>query len=330
MKIFLTGASGFIGNALLKILLDRGDEAHLLIRKTTPSGIDLSRVKLFRGSLEDRATLREGMRGCDSVFHLAAHVRFASRDRAQFDRVNIEGTRHVLEAAALEGIRKIVYTSSVIAIGPSDGGVADETTIRKTPFLTDYERTKTRAEEEVLRAARGGLPATVVSPSLVYGPTDHLGRYSFNRFLAELGAGKWVPIPGSGDQAINPVYIDDVARGHLLALEKGEVGEKYILGGENITINALARIVCELLRKKPPLWHIPLPILSGLAWIETGLSRWQGREPRIDSASAEIYRHDWAYSSKKAIDRLGYRFLSLREGMEKTAAWILRERNRRR
>ena len=328
MKTFLTGASGFIGNALLRMLLDRGDEAHLLVRKTLPHGVDLSRVKLFRGDLDDRATLREGMRGCDVVFHLAGLVRLASRDRSELDRINVEGTRHILETAASEGIRKVVYTSSIVAIGPSDGGVADEKTIRKTPFFTDYERTKTLAEEEALRAAGRCLPVVVVSPSLVFGPTDFFDRYSFNRFLSECISGKRVPIPGRGNKVINPVYIDDVARGHLLAFEKGKVGEKYILGGENIAMDALVQRVGDLLKKAPSVWHVPLPVLKGLGRIEMGLSRLSGREPRFDASSAEAYRHDWAYSSRKAIDALGYRPLSLREGLEKTAESILRGKNR--
>ena len=325
MKVFLTGATGFIGNALMRRVLDRGDEVRLLIRPGTPFPMKHPRIRIFRGSLEDAAILREGMRGCDAAFHLAAHVRVASKDRSLFDLVNLEGTRRVIEAAFQERVRKVVYTSSVVAIGPSAGAVADEETPRKTPYLTDYERTKALAEREIQNAVQKGFPAVIVSPSLVYGPTDLFKRYSFNRFLSGFIEGKWVPIPGSGRQVINPVYIDDVAEGHLLALEKGKIGENYILGGENVTINELAEAAGRLAKKKPSLWRLPFPVLKGLSRIELFLSKLQGREPRVTPRSLEIYRHDWAYSSAKAIRELGYRPTPLSKGLEKMAEWILKE-----
>jgi farnesol dehydrogenase len=292
------------------------------------------KIRIFRGELDDLAVLKKGMQGCEGVFHLAAWVRLASKQRSLFDRTNIEGTRRIIEAAFSEGVKKVIYTSSVVAIGPSHGTEANEETMRRTPFLTDYERTKALAEEEMVRAAQKGLPAVIVSPSLVFGPTDSfkigsrakiygdpLKRYSFNRFLLDFVSGKSIGLPGDGHQVINPVYIDDVVEGHLLAMEKGRIGEKYILGGENITLNALAEEVIHLLHQKRRLVHLPLPLLKGLSWIEMGLSKIQGREPRISPRSISIYRYDWAYSSNKAKVELGYRPLPLKEGLERVLEW---------
>lgn len=324
MKIFLTGGTGFIGGALLRRLIGRGDQIRLLVRSESSFPDPPSQIELVRGTLSDLDVLRAGMRGCDALFHLAAWVRIASKDSSLFERTNIEGTRRILSAASEEGIKKVVYTSSVIAIGPSGRAAANEETIRKTPFLTDYERTKTLAEAEVrFQALQNGLPAVIVSPSLVFGPTSSLTRYSFNRFIWEFAAGRMPGLPGDGKQTINPVYIDDVVEGHLLALDKGKRGERYILGGENISIEGLAIKINDLLPKKRPLRKIPLPLLKGLSWIELGLSQMQRREPRVTPRSVEVYRHHWAYSSKKAETELGYHPMPLQEGLEKTVVWIL-------
>jgi nucleoside-diphosphate-sugar epimerase len=322
MTIFLTGATGFIGGALAKRLLDRVQGLHLLVRPQSRLGIDHPKIRVFRGELVDLPVLKKGMRGCDAVFHLAAWVRSASKERPLFDRTNIEGTRRIIEAASSEGIRKVVYTSSVVVIGPSRGAPADEGTVRRTPFLTDYERTKALAEDEMMRAAREGFPAVVVSPSFVFGPTDSLNRYSFNRFLLDCVRGKLI-IPGDGSQVINPVYIDDVVEGHLLALEKGKIGERYILGGENLSLNALAEMVTRCLKTKRRLIHLPLPVLKGLSWIELGLCQLQGREPRISPESVALYRYDWAYLSDKAKRDLGYCPRPLKEGIESMSEWAL-------
>lgn len=321
MTVFVTGATGFIGGALLKRLLDQAKGVHLLVRPGSSLTLDHPKIRVFHGGLDDLAVLKKGMRGCDALFHLAAWVRTASDDRLLLDRTNVEGTRRIIEAASSEGIRKVVYTSSVVAIGPSNGTVADEKTIRRTGFLTGYERTKALAEEEMVEAARNGFPAVIVSPSLVFGPTDSLKRYSFNRFLLDFITGRFTVLPGDGEQVINAVYIDDVVEGHLLALEEGRIGERYILGGENTSLNALAELVNGLLKKKrrPP--HLPLPLLKGASWIEWGLSAMLGREPRITPRSIAVYRHDWAYSSEKAKAELGYRPIPLREGVKRVIDW---------
>ncbi len=325
--VFLTGATGFIGGALAGRLLSQVKALHLLVRPGSHLSIEHPKVRIFRGGLNDPEVLRKGMRGCEVAFHLAAWVRLASEDPLLFDRTNIQGTRDLIEAASSEGVKKVIYTSSVVAIGPSHGTPADEESVRRTPFLTDYERTKALAEEEVMRAVQRGFPAVIVSPSLVFGPTDSLKRYSFNRFLLEFVTGRFIGIPGDGKKRVNAVYIDDVVEGHLLALEKGEIGEKYILGGENIPLNALAEMAIDLLKKKRRLIHLPLPLLKGLSWIEMGLSKIQGREPRMTPRSIAIYRYDWAYSSDKARRQLGYRPLPLKEGIEKLLAWAFAGQN---
>lgn len=328
MTLFLTGASGFIGGALLQSLIQRGDEIRVLIRPHTPFTIDHPRVRVLRGDLNDVAVMRKGMHGCDLVFHLAALVRLQAQNRGSFDQANVEGTRHLIEAAAEEKVAKVIYTSSVLAIGPSDGTIADETTSRKGSYLTDYERTKALAEIEIMRAVREGFPAVIVAPSLVFGPAPLIKAFSFNRFLFELLTRRWGMIPGNGCQVINAVYIDDVVEGHLLAAERGKIGKRYILGGENVTVNDLTQRVKNLRGGTLKLFHMPLSVLWGFSWVELALARFQGRDPLFSPHTIEVYRHDWGYSSDRAFHELGYRPLSLSEGLEKMQAWLTKQRKR--
>ncbi len=329
MTIFLTGGSGFIGGVLLQRLIQRGDDIRVLIRPHTRFTVDHPRVHVLRGDLNDVAVMRKGMHGCDLVFHLAALVRLQARNRASFDQSNVEGTRHLMEAAAAEKVAKVIYTSSVLAIGPSDGGIAGEKTARSGPYLTDYERTKALAEVEVMRAISEGVPAVIVAPSLVFGPGPSIKLSSFNRFLSEFLTRRWGIIPGHGDQIINPVYIDDVVDGHLLAAEHGKIGEKYILGGENVTVNDLTQKIKNLREGKPKLFHLPLSVMWGFSWIEYAWAAVQGRDPLFSPDTIEICRHDWGYSSGKAFRELGYRPIPLIEGLEKMRTWLTKERKRR-
>lgn len=322
MKLFLTGSTGFIGNALVRRLLNVADKIHLLIRPESSFHFHHPKIQIFRGGLADPSVLREGMRGCDGLFHLAARVGVYAKDPLLFDRINVQGTRNIIDAAIKTGVKKIVYTSSVVTLGATDGWVANEKTLRRFPFLTDYERTKALAEKEVEDAIHQGLPAVIVAPSLVFGPTVSLRFDSFNSFIMTSIKKRVIWVPGDGEHLINMVYIDDVVNGHLLALEKGEIGEKYILGGENRSIRKVIEEVVSILNKERSMMPIPYAALKPLVWIEWLMARFHRRMPRTTPHASDIYRHDWAYSSQKAIEQIDYQYRPFREGLEETIIWL--------
>ena len=318
MRVFLTGGSGFIGQALLRRLLDRGDHVHLLLREGRPllgvSPIHHANMTIFRGGLHDQVLLCQGMRGCDLVFHLAAHVGLTSGESALFEETNVDGTRNVIDAALAEGVKKVVYTSTVMTIGPTEGFIANEETSRQSDYLSDYERTKAMAEAEVKSAAQRGLPVVIVSPAFVYGP-GRRSRSSLNRFLHEGMSRGYALIPGGGGQKINMVYVDDVVEGHLLAASHATIGEKYILGGENVTIHDLALKLKRLVPRRLTLLHLPWPLIHGVSRMAWLISLFQGGVCRMPPQFVTMIQQDWAYSSKKAIDGLGYRLTPLNQGL---------------
>ncbi len=323
MRVFLTGGTGLIGRALLSRLIENGMEVHLLVRGESPlAGLAHPRVSIFRGGLADVALLRQGMRGCDWVFHLAAQVGVSPAASDLFDRTNVEGTRNVLHAAQWEGIKRVIYTSTVMVMGPTRGLPADEKTSRIAPYFTEYERSKALAEAEVSGAVARGLPGVIVSPAFVYGPTEVLKRHSLNRVLYEAFRREIMVLPGDGGMRINAVYVEDVAAGHLLAAEHGKIGERYILGGENITLEQLFRQVATISGKRLALLHCPLWGLRIGCAIEQVMARVQKRAPKLLPKYVGVLEQDWIYSSDKAIAQLGYAPRPLSEGLHRTLAWL--------
>ncbi len=315
VKFFLTGGSGFIGNALLRRLLDIADEVRLLVRPQSPFRIDHPQIKIFRGTVTDAALLRVAMQDCDGLFHLAARAGVDGPDPMWFEQTNVEGTRQIIKAAFECKVKRIVYTSSIMTFGATDGTIAQEESLRRFPYFTDYERSKALAEETVHAAIHRGLPVVIVSPTFVYGPSIATRADSFNAYVLRALTKCVVALPGDGFQVINPVYIEDVVQGHLLAFKKGVIGEKYILGGENVSISRLIGEIGSITKIKRCVLPIPLPLLKLGGWIEFQMARMQRRGARLTPSSAEVYRHDWAYSSEKAGKQIDYKSRSLRSGL---------------
>ncbi len=318
MTYFVTGSTGFIGSALVRRLIGRGDQVHLLVRPESAIHLNHPAIKVFRGTLADAPVLREGMRGCEGLFHLAAKGGVDARDPKDFDRTNLEGTRQMIAAALASDIKKFVYTSSVMCLGPSQGQAVDENTPRKVPFFTDYDRSKALAEDAIRHAVRDGLPAVIVSPAFVYGPTSALRGDSFNAYLLAAARQRIVGVPGLGTQVFNAVYIDDVVEGHLLAFENGNIGENYILGGENIALREMIECLASLLKENRFILKVPLLFLKMLGRLVGQIAKIQGKAARMTAKSSEIYNYDWAYTSEKAIREIAYRNRPLRAGLELT------------
>ncbi|MBI1824269.1 MAG: NAD-dependent epimerase/dehydratase family protein, partial [Nitrospirae bacterium] len=244
MPTFVTGGTGYIGKQVIRRLANAGGKVHALVRKTgNIKGLAHRNVQLFYGDLEDPESVRDAMKGCQRVYHIAALVKRWHADPQLFDRTNVSASRNLFEIARELQVDKLVYTSTVMAIGPSGGEDLDETHQRVQVFVNDYERTKYLAEKEFYENVQRGLPGVIASPSLVYGPSINYPGSLSNRFIKQFIEGNLKGIPGKGDKKGNGVYIEDVVTGHFLAMDKGKVGEKYILGGENITMNQFIAIM---------------------------------------------------------------------------------------
>ena len=323
MPTFITGGTGYIGKQVARRVANAGGKVHLLVRKSgNLKGLSHPGIEIFFGDLRDDATIRKAMTGCQRVYHIGALVKRWHPDASEYDRVNIDGTRSVFQAAIDLKIDKLVYTSSVMAIGPSGHDPADENHRRRLRFTNDYERTKYFAEQAFYEMVAKGLLGVIVSPSLVFGPSVNFPGSITNRFIKDLIDGRLKGIPGDGEQLGNGVYIEDVVTGHLLAMDKGRLGEKYILGGENISMNRFIALVQSEFNLKKNYRKIPLAILWLAGLVNEWKARRTGSDPEFPKNLARIYASDWAYSSEKARRELGYHPRTLREGLIITYAWL--------
>ena len=331
--MFVTGATGFIGTALVAELVTRGNRVRALTRTASNrEGLALEHVSLVEGDVLDPESLERGMAGCSAVIHLAGYARNWARDARVFFAHNVEGTRNVLAAARAAGAERVVVTSTVVTFGPTPPGiVGDETMPRGTTgFLTEYEESKTAAEREALRFATEGLPVVIVNPTRVYGPGKLTEGNSVSLMVDLYDRGK-LPVLLDGGRSIgNYVLVDDVVRGHILAMEKGRIGERYILGGENASLKGFFEVVDDVSGKKHRQVSLPRPVALAYAHLEQRRAQWFGAYPRITPGWVETFLRDWAYSCAKAERELGYTRTPLREGIRRTYEWLVRLRKTRR
>lgn len=321
MASLVTGATGFIGSHVARKLVQRGESVRILLRKTSKTlnieDIDAERVY---GDILDVDSIRKAIKGCDTVYHTAGLVSFRKSDYKRLEDINVKGTVNVLSAALEAGVKKVVYTSSVAAIGVNpNGGIANE----DTPFTLEhmgiqYLNTKYRAEQEALRLYRQGLPVVIVNPSVVIGPGDV--------YLSSCGFIVWYckkKFPGYMDGGINLVDVEDVAEGHILAAQKGRLGERYILGNKNLSIKE----VFELLEKVTgiPAPRIKIPYFVALAaafFVERILGISLPNYSSMDVDSVRASRFYWYFDSSKAVRELGFPQTPVEQSIEKTVKWL--------
>jgi nucleoside-diphosphate-sugar epimerase len=329
---FVTGATGFVGGRLVAELVRRGHTVRALARPASArAGLEDRRIEVVAGDLANRDALREGLEGCSGVFHLAAYARNWAHAPETFFEVNVDGTRNVLQAARAAGVAKIVFTSTIVTFGPTPPGVVgDEGMARITPrFFSEYEESKTLAEREALGLAADGVPIVIVNPTRAYGP-GKLTEGNSVTVMIDLYDRGWFPVLfARGVNVGNYALVDDLVRGHILAMEKGRVGERYILGGENASLAHLFDLVDKATGKRHVRINLPPRLAMAYSLLEKKKAEWLGLYPRITPGWVETFLHDWAYSSAKAERRLGYTVTPLREGISLTCEW-LRERRRRR
>lgn len=318
MIVLLTGGTGYLGGRVAAALLAAGHEVRCLCRpgRETAAPADTRPV---RGDVLDEGSVAAAVAGCDALVHMAALVKRWTPDRAEFDRVNVGGTGIVLRAAAAAGVGRILYTSSIVALGPTAGEVADED---RPPAggagCTDYERTKRRSLEEVRRAASPGRPIVIVYPGIVYGHGAATEGNLLLPMLADHLRGRLRARLGRGDLRICYAFVDDVARGHVLALERGVPGRGYILGGENATQDDLFAVLRDLTGRPAPRLAVPYGVASLLARWQVLRARLTGRVPEVTPGVVATFRHEWAYRSDRAVREIGYVITPLREGMRRT------------
>ena len=323
--VFVAGATGFIGTTLVNRLVAEGHSVHALSRATSNvEGLAHERVSLVRGDIMDRESLARGMEGCTQAYHLAAYAKNWSKDPAMFFRQNVEGMKNVFEAARQAGVRRIVFTSTIVVFGPTPpGAVGDESMPRITQrYYTEYEESKAVAETEARAMAASGFPIVIVNPTRVYGPGKLTEGNSVSLMLDMYQRGKLPILLNHGVNTGNYVFVDDLVRGHLLAMERGQIGERYILGGENVSLKGLFTIVDELTGKRHRQVSLPPRVAMFYSTLEKKKAEWFGLYPQITPGWVETFLQDWAYSSGKAERELGYTITPLREGVRRTLEWI--------
>ncbi len=317
----LTGATGFVGSAVARALLARGHRVRALVRpggdRRNLAGLDL---ELVEGDLSDPASLARAVAGCRFVLHVAADYRIWVPDPAAMLRANVDGTVALLRAAHAAGAERIVHCSSVAALGlTQDGSAADETTpVSEDSVVGTYKKSKYRAEQAVLRLVREeGVPAVIVNPAAPIGPRD-IKPTPTGRMIADAAAGR---MPAYIDTGLCVVHVDDVAEGHLLALEHGRIGERYILGAENLSLFDILRMVAEEAGRRPPSIRLPAPLLWPVALACEGLARF-GFEPLVTRDHLRMARKKMFFSSAKAARELGYAPRPVREAIADAVAWF--------
>jgi dihydroflavonol-4-reductase len=319
--VLVTGASGFIGAAVVRALLARGSHVRVLMRPTSDRrNVDGLDVEVRLGSLDEPDSLVAAVDGCRFLFHVAADYRLWVPDPGAMHRTNVEGTDRLMRAALDAGVERIVYTSSVAVIGLGDSTTSDEMTpSRVEDMIGSYKRSKFLAEERVRRlVAEKGLPAVIVNPSTPIGPGD-VKPTPTGRMILEAAAGR---MPAFVDTGLNVVHVDDVAAGHLLALENGVIGERYILGGENMTLAGILALIAAACERKAPTVKLPIAPLMPVAFLAETMAQVTGRDPFVTRDGLRMARHKMWFSSEKAKRALGYAPRPAPDAILDAVAWF--------
>jgi dihydroflavonol-4-reductase len=317
----VTGATGFVGSAVARALLARGHRVRVLARPNSDRrNLAGLAVEIAEGAMEDPRSLARAVAGCRYVYHVAANYRIWVPDPAPMFRANVEGTRDLLAAALEAGVERVVYTSSVATLGLVAGGSADE----ETPSSIDdmigpYKQSKYAAEEVVRELVRErGLPVVIVNPSTPVGPGD-IKPTPTGRLIVEAARGQ---VPAFVDTGLNIVHVDDVAEGHLAAAEKGRVGERYILGGENMSLAEILAGVAQAVGRRPPRLRVPHSVLFPVAVGAELAARVTGRDPFVTLDGVRMSRKKMYFTSEKASRELGYTPRPAREAITDAVAWF--------
>ena len=325
MKTFVTGATGFLGSHVARVLVEQGAELRLLVRRTSDlrNIADLSADRV-EGDLRDATSIEKALSGCEVVFHVAADYRLWVRDPDEMYRSNVEGTRFLIEAARKQGVRRIVYTSSVATMGfgsgSNNGRVADEERpVSLTDMIGHYKRSKFMAEQVAIEAGKSGVDVVIVNPTTPIGERD-IKPTPTGRIVVDFLKRKF---PAYVETGLNLVDATECARGHVQALEKGRAGERYILGGENLTLKQILDRLAVITGLESPTVKVPhIVALAGGIFYEMVMGRLLGREPRATIDEVRMSRKMMFVSSAKAERELGWRVVPVDGALRRSVEWF--------
>ena len=313
----VTGASGFLGWHVARVLAERGHRVRALVRPG--SRVDGLDVETVTGDLRDAASLERAVSGCGLVFHVAADYRLWARDPSELYRSNVEGTRNLLDAAGRAGVERVVYTSTVGCIGIPQGGVGDETTPVSLADMTgDYKRSKFLAEQVALEFARAGLPVVIVNPTAPVGDHDVKPTPTGKIVLDFLNG----DMPAFIDTGLNVVDVRDTAEGHLLACERGRAGERYILGSENLTLAQILQLLAKITGRKAPTTRLPYAVAYCAGACSTAWAGVTGKPPRVPLDAVRMARKKMWVTHRKAGRELGFQPGAAGQALARAVAWF--------
>jgi dihydroflavonol-4-reductase len=319
MTSLVTGATGFLGSHVARQLLARGERVRVLARKSSDRRmIDGTAAEVVEGDLRDAASLSRAVSGCDRVFHVAADYRLWARDSREIYESNVTGTKNLLAAARRAGVTRFIYTSTVATVAvdrPELPTEATQSTIDE--MVGHYKRSKWLAEKEVCDAAKNGFPAVVAMPTTPVGPNDWKPTPT-GKIIVDFLNGK---MPGYVQTGLNFVAVEDAAAGHLLVAERGKIGERYLLGAENLTLKQLLDALAELTGLPAVRLRIPHALALGVAYAETAFSRMLGREPQIPPEGVKIAQHVMFVDCSRAQRELGFAPGPVNAALERAVRW---------
>ena len=324
MKAFVTGATGFVGSHVARLLAAQGAELRLLTRSSSPtSNIDALKAERVTGDLTDPQSLKKGMQGCDFVFHVAADYRLWVRDPEQMYRANVEGTRAILQAAQQTSVRRVVYTSSVATMGFTGNGEPcnEDSPVALSNMIGHYKRSKFMAEQVVLEAGRNGVNVVLVNPTTPIGEQD-IKPTPTGRIIVDFLNRQF---PAYVDTGLNLVDVTECARAHITAIEKARPGERYIIGGENLTLKQILDKLAAITGLPAPTMKVPHMVAMGFAACDqvfTGLLL--GKEPRATVDAVRMGRKKMFASSAKAERELGYKVVPVDDALRRAVEWFKR------
>jgi dihydroflavonol-4-reductase len=321
MTVLVTGASGFLGSHVARLLAERGERVRVLVRPGREGrNLEGLPVEMVAGDLRDEASLAKASDGVETVYHVAADYRLWARNPREIYESNVSGTRNLLEAARKAGVKRFVYTSTVATMAvPHGDSLPDERTVTSLEqMIGHYKRSKWLAEQEALSAARAGMPVVIVNPTTPVGPGDAKPTPT-GRTIVDFLNGR---MPAYVETGLNWVPVEDAAAGHLLAAERGVIGERYILGGENLSLKQVLDLLAGVSGRPAPRVRLPHAAALAAGYVDAAVSRVLGREPRIPLEGVRMARHSMFVNADRARRELGFAPGPVVAALDRAVRWF--------